>query len=262
MNSKLYVGQVRHRRFAPHEHAFSYKMFMMYLDLDELPGLFDRFLLWSARRFNIAYFRRSDHLGEASSSLKQSVVDLVYEKTGTRLDGPVHLLTHLRYFGHGFNPVSFYYCFDKHYNRVEVIVAEVNNTPWGEQFCYVLPVTSAARSNNVLRFDLKKQFHVSPFNPMDQDYSWYFTLHDQRLGVHMENRVHGEKVFDATLSLRASEISSRNLGRALVQFPLMTVKVMFSIYYQALKLWLKRTPLYTHPDIIIKDNARADEVKS
>ena len=113
MYSKLFVGQVRHRRFVPHEHAFNYNMFMMYLDLDELPNLFDRFLLWSAHHFNLAYFARKDHMGDEQQSLKQSVINLVKEKAGIEVDGPVRLLTHLRYFGYGFNPVSFYYCFDK-----------------------------------------------------------------------------------------------------------------------------------------------------
>lgn len=256
MNSKLFVGQVRHCRFIPHEHAFNYKMFMMYLDLDELPSLFDRFLLWSARHFNLAYYTRKDHIGDAQQTLKQSVIDLVKEKSGISLTGPIRLLTHLRYFGYGFNPVSFYYCFDEKDEQLQVIVAEVNNTPWGEQHCYVLPIDKDQQQSSQYKFELDKQFHVSPFNPMDQNYEWFFTHKAHHLGVHMENWKNNEKVFDASLSMNAQSISGKNLARALTHFPLMTVKLSFSIYYQAFKLWLKRTPLYTHPDKIITDAAK------
>lgn len=248
MKSKLYVGQVRHRRFTPHEHAFSYHMFMMYLDLDELPDLFDPFLLWSARRFNVAQFVRKDHLGASSQPLKESVKNLVSTRTGINLNGPIRLLTHLRYFGYGFNPVSFYYCFDKQDTHLQVIVAEVNNTPWGEQHYYILPVNPDKPEATHHQYQLQKEFHVSPFNPMDQDYDWRFNTPDGHLAVHMENWRDGNKIFDASLSLKAQEICSRNLAKALMKFPVMTIKVTAAIYYQALKLWFKRTPLYTHPD--------------
>lgn len=256
MNSKLYVGQVRHRRFTPHEHQFSYKMFMMYMDLDELPQLFGPFWLWSARGKNLAYYARQDHMGSPAQSLKQSVKDLVKSESGIELKGPVRLLTHLRYFGYGFNPVSFYYCFDEQDQHIEVIVAEVNNTPWAEQFCYVLPVDSKKDNTKAYTFELEKAFHVSPFNPMDQNYRWRFSHTDDQLAVHMENWREDNKVFDATLSLKAMAINSRSLRQALIHFPLMTAKISFSIYYQALKLWFKRTPIYDHPDKITADTAR------
>ena len=129
MHSKIYVGQVNHKRYLPHEHGFSYRMFMMYLDLDELPSLFDRFLFWSAKRFNLAYFNRKQHMGDEKQSLKQCVLDLVFKQASIKLNGPVRLLTHLSYFGYGFNPASFYYCFDEKGETVEAIVVEVNNTP-------------------------------------------------------------------------------------------------------------------------------------
>lgn len=248
MNSKLYVGQVRHRRLSPHTHEFSYNMFMMYLDLDELPGLFDRFLLWSARRFNIAHFNRKHHLGQTDQPLKESVQQLVLEKTGIVLTGPVRLLTHLSYFGYGFNPVSFYYCFDESGEDIQAIVAEVNNTPWGEQFCYVFPENDNQGNKQKQKFELEKAFHVSPFNPMDQNYKWYLSRPGSHLSVHIENWKDNERIFDATLSLQVREISSSSLAHALIAFPLMTIKVSATIYYQALKLLIKRTPLYDHPD--------------
>lgn len=251
MHSKLYVGQVKHRRFTPANHQFDYRMFMLYLDLDELPTLFDRFLLWSARGFNLAWFRRKQHLGNPQQDLKQSVIELVKQRSGIALKGPVRLLTHLSYFGYGFNPVSFYYCFDASGEKLQLIVAEVNNTPWNEQYCYVLDaaslVTDTSHSDRLFSYELEKAFHVSPFQPMNYHYRWFFNQPGKTLSVHMENYDAETKIFDATLQLRRQEICSTSLARALLTYPFMTLKVTAAIYYQALRLWLKRTPFYNHP---------------
>ena len=163
------------------------------------------------------------------------------------VEGPVRLLTHPRHFGYGFNPVSFYYCFDRAGSTVEAIVAEITNTPWGERHCYVLPVESS-RSAEHLHFRFGKDFHVSPFLPMNHDYDWRFSIPDERLAVHMQNLSAGEVVFDATLALQRMPIDGAVLARALAGFPLMTAKVTAGIYWQALRLWLKRAPVFTHPD--------------
>ena len=246
--SCLYRGRVRHRRFAPAHHAFEYSLFMLYLDLGELPGLFDRYWLWSSRRPNLAWFRRSDHLGDPERPLDECVRDLVEERSGRRPSGPVRLLTHLRYFGHGFNPVSFYYCFDPAGEVVEHIVAEVNNTPWGEQHCYLLETEADQLEQRVRRFELSKEFHVSPFMGMDMDYHWQFSEPAEKLFVHLQNRQQGDRLFDATLYLNRQPINSASLCGALLRYPLMTVKVVVAIYYQALRLWLKKTPFYPHPE--------------
>lgn len=152
MRSAIYKGQVRHRRFAPAHHQFEYGLFMMYLDLDELPGLFDRYWLWSARRYAPAWFRRSDYHGDGRKPLDAAIRELVAERTQLRLAGPIRILTHLRYFGHTFNPISLYYCFDEKDTRVDAVVAEVTNTPWGERHCYVLPSTASEARRPFLRF--------------------------------------------------------------------------------------------------------------
>lgn len=248
MHSRIYVGQVNHRREVPREHTFSYNMFMMYLDLDELPGLFKPFIFWSVNRFNLASFKRSDHVGAVDKSLKQTVIDKVYVKTGVRLKGPVRLLTNLSYFGYGFNPVSFYYCFDETGSKVEMIVAEVNNTPWGEQHCYYLPTDKTSQSNEKLIHKLAKEFHVSPFNPMDLNYQWEFYKPGKHLTVYMQNFKKQQKIFDATLTLKEQLITSRTMRKVLFNFPFMTLKILFAIYFEAIKLWIKKTPVYTHPD--------------
>jgi DUF1365 family protein len=247
IQSCIYLGRVRHRRFQPAEHAFSYRMFMMYLDLGEMPDLFDRYWLWSAKRPAPAWFRRSDHLGNPDIPLDEALRDLVGERTGTRPQGPVRLLTHLRYLGYCFNPVSFYYCFDASGQNLETIVAEVDNTPWGERHCYVLTEAMNTSQTKKKRYQFDKQFHVSPFMSMEMQYDWRFAAPGPVLVAHLENLIRDKTLFDATLTLTRREITGSALTKVLAAHPLMTGKVMAAIYWQALRLWLKKNPVYTHP---------------
>lgn len=172
--SGLYEGWLRHRRVRPVQHAFRRPLFMMYLDLSEFPQLFDRYPLWSARSPAPAWFRRADHLGPKQLPLDCAVRDLVEAKGHARPQGPIRLLTHLLYFGHVFNPISVFYCFEPDGERVAAIVAEVHNTPWGERHQYVL--TRPDSHDAALQYRFKKGFHLSPFLPMAMDYTWRFGL--------------------------------------------------------------------------------------
>lgn len=246
LHSAIYSGWIRHRRFAPVRNAFRYSAFLMYLDLDELPRVFAGRWLWSVDRPALARFRRADYLGDPSRPLADCVRDRVREETGRRPEGPIRLLTHLRYLGFCFNPVSFYYCFDAE-GILETVVAEITNTPWNERHSYVLPLAAGCPAGAARRFRFPKEFHVSPFLGMEQEYDWRVTPPDERLVVHMDNLEDGRRVLDATMVLDRSPINSATLARALVHHPFMTGKVVAAIHWQALRLWWKRCPSYPHP---------------
>lgn len=265
MNSCIYVGQVKHRRYTPRSHKFNYTLFMMYLDLEELPNVFQKFWLWSYNKRNIASFYTRDHLKDYSSNLeknnKQSLLEVtrsfIESSTGLKPQGNIRLLTHLSYFGFRFNPVNFYYCFDKENKDLEFIVAEVNNTPWGEQHCYILDNKDNQSNGNIQQYYVTKDFHVSPFMPMDIDYDWRFSVPSEKLSVHMENHITDEKVFDATLTLEKREINHKNMALTLISFPFVTLKVISAIYYQAFLLLLKRIPICDHPDTLKKKSVKS-----
>lgn len=247
MQSAIYLGWVSHRRRLPTQNAFRYRMFMMWLDLAELDRVFARRWFWSTRRLALARYRRSDYLAPHDQPLDVAVRDLVEARTGRRPEGAIRMLGHLRYFGHCFNPVTFYYCYDRD-DRLETLVAEITNTPWQERHQYVLPVAQAEADGARFVWRFHKDFHVSPFLPMDMDYEWRFDAPADRLNVHMVNRREGQLMFDATLALSRIPISGASLAAALARFPLLTIKVVAMIHWQALRLWLKRTPFFTHPE--------------
>ncbi len=245
-SSAIYDGWVRHRRHTPVEHSFTYRHAMLLLDLDELPGVLDGHPLYSASRRAPVRFRREDYLGDPARPLADCVRELVEERTGERPSGPVRLLTTLRTFGHNFNPVCFYYCFAADGEHVEAVVAQVTNTPWGESHSYVLRRDGA---NLVMRDTMDKAFHVSPFIGMDNHYDWRVTEPNGQLLVHIDERDDGgSQVFDATLSLQRRELSRSRMTRLLLRFPATSLRVMFLIYWNALRLKLKGAPYFRHPE--------------
>ena len=247
-HSALFAGKVRHRRYLPRAHTFDYPLFMVYLDLDDIETVCAKSRYWSSDRRNLVEFRREDYLGaESELPLKAAVQQKILEKTGQAHQGPVHMLTHLRYWGFCFNPVSFYFCYHPNGEHLEHIVAEINNTPWNERYAYVLSSEQSTGSGGLYRFEFDKVFHVSPFMPMDLHYQWQFRLKQQSLAVHMRLYRRAHRIFDATLALRRQALTTRAMHIMPLKYPFLCVNVLWRIYWQALRLWLKRIPVYTHP---------------
>ena len=244
--SALYTGYVTHHRRHPTTHGFRFNLFMVYLDLAELPGLFDGRMFWSARRPALAWFRRGDHFGDPDVPLDEAVRSRVESESGRRPEGPIRLLTHLRYFGYVMNPISVYYCFTPDESRVRALVAEVTNTPWGKRHIYVVEPEAEAGSE-WLRASFAKALHVSPFMHMDQSYDLTATVPGERLDIRIEAAHAGSPLFEANLALRRRPLTGRNLRLALIRHPLLTARVTTAIYWHALRLWLKRVPFVPHP---------------
>jgi hypothetical protein len=261
LNSAIYSGQVRHRRFSPKKHSFIYKVFMVYLDLQELDDVFVQSRWWSKERLNIAQFRRSDFFDKkANGSLYDAVADWLALENGRRPEGPIRMLANLRYFGFIINPITCYYCFDKQDKELQTVVLEVTNTPWGEHCHYILNIEESkhglhaenlhpdkkVKNKQVINF--RKKMHVSPFQPMDLEYYWIGKAPNKDLLIHLD--VHREKqsIFDATLTLKREIISPKSMNSILWRYPLMTIKVVLGIYWQAFKLFVKRIPFYSAPN--------------
>jgi DUF1365 family protein len=238
IDSGLFVGTLRHRRFTPVAHTFTYPLFMALLDIDRVSELMRVSAVTSRNRWNWASFDDRDHLGDPSRPLRER---LVVDATRHGIEVPagrIFLLTHLRYLGYCFNPVSFFYCFDRA-EQLRVVLAEVSNT-FGEAHNYWLRPDSASRT---FRAGATKSLYVSPFMPADLEYAFAFTPPAGRLVAHMKTVRAGSVCFDATLSLERRAWSAAEIRRALVRHPAITATVMAGIHWQALRLWWKGVPV-------------------
>ena len=240
----IYKGTISHTRFHPSKHTFEYKLNMLYIDLDEIPQLFKKNWFWSVDKFNLASFVRSDYFGKPDKSIKESIKKLLFKKLQYRHEGKVYLLTNIRYFGYCFNPVSFYYCEDKRGNLM-AIISHITNTPWNEKYAYVNDCRNTSSSSKHFEFD--KDFHVSPFMPMNMRYKWIFSTPKDFLFVSMDNVKDSDLHFNATLKLTKKAWTPFALNKILFLTIPMSIKTIFLIYWNALLLALKKNKFYPHP---------------
>ncbi|ART79580.1 DUF1365 domain-containing protein [Oceanisphaera avium] len=238
LQSAIYQGSVRHRRFLPKAHNFSYGLYMLALDLDELAELARRSRLFALERFAALSFRRRDYLGDPATPLKTAVLNEVAHLGGriSELDRVV-MLGQVRCFGLYFSPLNVFFCYQGQQARYALM--EVHNTPWNQRHCYLVDLHTLEPTD--------KDFHVSPFMDMAMQYHWRISppqIDKSKVLVHIENR-DPDLVFDATLSLRRHVFERSVLKAAWLHWPWMTLTIIRGIYWQAVRLFLKRIPYHS-----------------
>jgi DUF1365 family protein len=243
MNSALYKGKVRHRRFLPRSHNFKYNLYLNWIDLDEVDKIFKYFPFLSSGKWpSLIKFNRRKYMAPHNEDLQKVVKDKMETQLGFRPEGKVFILTTLQYLGLCFNPVSFYFACDKD-GTPQAVASEINNTPWNQRHTYCFDL------RNQKSHEFSKDFHISPFMPMDIEYKWRFSRPGKSLSIHMQNFQKGELLFDVTLKLQRKDYSLGRMFKCALIYPLLPFKFVSGIYYHAFRLWLKKIPFYPHPKI-------------
>lgn len=256
-------ARIRHRRYTPKAHAFEYEMGYVLVNIDAIAEACERSPFWSYNRFNLMSLHDKDFLTSDGHSTRDSIRDAIMQQLGQSVSSmqPIYALTLPSYLGVAFNPVSFYWVYDEQQTTLKFIAAHITNTPWHERFlyCFNCAQSESAVSNDhepVYRFLLDKQFHVSPFMPMQLKYDWRFKLdqgHEQQKNhshsaIHMQLKQHGQLVFDATMQFELKPLTTWQQHLFPITYPLQSIKIVWAIYWQALRLFIKRIPFFSHPD--------------
>ncbi|MEM9103429.1 MAG: DUF1365 domain-containing protein [Pseudomonadota bacterium] len=243
LQSCIYQGQVSHTRLQPRKHAFEYPIFMFYLWLEELEHLQSHIKGFHLnKRWGLACFNQEDHFPNNEKSLYKNIQSIIKEQTGDDYQGKIAILSHLRYCRFYFSPLNVYYCWDTAGTRILYTVAEVSNTPWLQKTWYVNTMKDDMNTE-----DTQKSFHVSPFLPMDMRYQWRFNQPLEKLLIGINNWRDDQLYFSASMKLKKTPLTTKNLMKTLTRYPIITVQIVVKIYWQAAKLWIKKIPYYPLP---------------
>lgn len=246
MNSCLYSATVMHHRLGPKPHRFHYRVFMFYIDLDELETLAARFLLFSRNAFNLFSFRDGEHLQlpaeapDRSKSTKEHIVAYLRENGITEPPHRIMLLTNLNVLGYNFNPVSFYFCFNRAGEAI-CSVAEVSNT-FREMKPYFLGQAHLSKSS--FHLNTTKYFYVSPFFDADMNFDFHLDVPGEKLKIRIDTFKQEERRFIATLTGHRKELSGSRLLWLGIRFPLIPLRIITLIHWNALLLWIKKLPFH------------------
>lgn len=244
-------GSVVHHRLSPIPHRFKYHMSWCLFDLDSLDELFAQSKFWSINKFNIVTLKNRDYINTSEDSIKQKAMALIQKRTQNEFKGKIFLFTHPRYLGFGFNSVNFYFCYEK--NNLIYIISEINNTPWKQKHLYFHNIQDSHLNTNMHKadyvFEFQKDFHISPFVDMNIDYIWKFNVNLEKLSVAMKLKHETKTLMHVNLQTKLQPILKTNQISWTIRQPFQALKMFIGIYWQALKLWYKRVPFFSHPDI-------------
>ena len=241
-HSALYGGKVVHQRHRPKTHRLEYKVFSLLLDLDELPKLDESLRLFGHNRRALFSLLDRDHGTGDGSDLRNHIREHLGDAGITGADGPIRLLCYPRVLGYVFNPLSVFYCYDKN-DQLKAVVYEVNNTH-GERHSYVIPIAADSRP---VRHSCDKVLFVSPFMPMDCSYRFHINRPEQRLHLFIHETQQGIPILDAWFTGRREPLTDRTLLRSALKIPLLSLKIIIGIHWEAAKLWSKGLPIFRHP---------------
>ncbi|CAH9065244.1 hypothetical protein PSECIP111951_03590 [Pseudoalteromonas holothuriae] len=237
LNSALYIGDIRHKRYLPTEHKFKYPLYMAWIDLDEINQLNGIHPLFGTKGFKLLSFKQQDYLTNYKGNLHDRAIAASLELGWSGNISKVMMLCQMRCLGVYFSPVNFYFFADDN-GQFQHMIAEVSNTPWNERHCYLVKLHQ--------KVNFKKSFSVSPFMDLNMHYHWTVKMAGRIALIHIENKSEETLLFDATLRLKKEALTKGNVSSLLKRFPAMTLTIFKSIYWQALKLFVKKVPFIGH----------------